>query len=270
MKHLIGKRNLLLALLFVAIPAASFAGVAFSITVAPPALPVYVQPPCPVAGYLWTPGYWAYAPAGYYWVPGVWVAPPAVGLLWTPGYWGFVGGFYGWHAGYWGPHVGFYGGINYGFGYPGSGFYGGVWSGGAFRYNTAVVNVNRTVVHNVYNDRSFVSHVNNSRASFNGSGGVNARPNANERAAMNERHIAGTQAGRQFGASANRPQYNRMNSMARTNAPAHQEAAHAMARSNAPAQHQQAVHATARPSAPAQHQPQMQARRESHGGGHER
>jgi hypothetical protein len=200
--------------------------------------------------------------------------------------------------------VGFYGGINYGFGYPGSGFYGGVWSGGAFRYNTAVMNVNRSVVHNVYNDRSFASHLNNSRASFNGAGGVNARPTANERAAMSERHVAGTQAGRQFGAGANRPQYNRMNTMARTNAPAqhqqaarsvartnapaqhqqaarsvartnapvqHQQAARSVARTNAPAQHQQAAHAMARSSAPAQHQqPQMQARRESHGGAHAR
>src|SRR5579862_5143389 len=147
--------GLALALPLLIAPAAASAGVAVSITIGPPALPVYVQPPCPVDGYLWTPGYWAWGPAGYYWVPGVWVAPPMVGLLWTPGYWGFLDGAYFWHAGYWGPHVGFYGGINYGFGYPGHGFYGGVWSGGAFRYNTAVVNVNRTVVHNTYADRSF-------------------------------------------------------------------------------------------------------------------
>jgi hypothetical protein len=40
----------------------------------PPPLPDYVQPPCPEDGYLWTPGYWGYAPAGYFWVPGTWVA----------------------------------------------------------------------------------------------------------------------------------------------------------------------------------------------------
>ena len=40
---------------------------------APPALPVYVQPPLPAPGFIWTPGYWAYGDAGYYWVPGVWV-----------------------------------------------------------------------------------------------------------------------------------------------------------------------------------------------------
>ena len=129
-------------------------GVGVAIHIGPPALPVYTQPPCPQDGFLWTPGYWAYGPAGYYWVPGVWVAPPRVGLLWTPGYWGFVGGGYGWHAGYWGPHVGFYGGINYGFGYGGVGFVGGRWDGGRFAYNTAVVNVNRTVIRNVYVDRT--------------------------------------------------------------------------------------------------------------------
>ena len=34
--------------------------VGVSITIAPPALPVYVQPPVPAPGYLWTPGYWAF------------------------------------------------------------------------------------------------------------------------------------------------------------------------------------------------------------------
>jgi len=176
-----------------AIPAASFGqiSVGVAIHVGPPALPVYTQPPCPVEGYLWTPGYWAYGPAGYYWVPGVWVAPPRPGLLWTPGYWGFVGGAYGWHAGYWGPHVGFYGGINYGFGYGGVGFVGGRWDGGVFRYNTAVVNVNRTVVRNVYVDRTVV--VNNyGHASFNGEGGVNARPSAEEQRWSHEQHFQPT------------------------------------------------------------------------------
>ena len=131
-----------LALASMASPASAQISVGISVHVGPPALPVYVQPPCPTEGYLWTPGYWAYGDAGYYWVPGVWVAPPRVGLLWTPGYWGFAGGVYGWHAGYWGPHIGFYGGVNYGFGYGGVGFVGGEWRGGHFAYNTAVVNVN--------------------------------------------------------------------------------------------------------------------------------
>ncbi|MGB9431623.1 MAG: hypothetical protein WBQ89_05225 [Candidatus Acidiferrum sp.] len=36
-------------------------GVAVSISIGPPVLPVYSQPPCPSAGYIWEPGYWAYA-----------------------------------------------------------------------------------------------------------------------------------------------------------------------------------------------------------------
>src|ERR1700684_3462074 len=106
--------------------------VGVSIRIAPPVLPVYVQPDCPVDGYLWSPGYWAYGDDGYYWVPGVWVMPPTPGYLWTPGYWGYTGGYYGWHGGYWGTHVGFYGGMNYGFGYGGVGFVGGMWEGGHF------------------------------------------------------------------------------------------------------------------------------------------
>jgi hypothetical protein len=186
-------RTLALGLLLLLAPAAAPAGIAVSITIAPPALPVYVQPPCPVEGYLWTPGYWAYGPDGYYWVPGVWIAPPRVGFLWTPGYWGFAGGVYGWHAGYWGPHVGFYGGVNYGFGYGGVGFVGGVWAGSVFRYNTAVLNVNTAVVRNVYVDRTVINNTTVNRTSFNGPGGVRAQPNAQEQAAMREQHIQPTQ-----------------------------------------------------------------------------
>lgn len=182
-----------LAVLFCGLPAPSRAGVFVSITVAPPVLPVYAQPPCPVDGYLWTPGYWAWGPGGYYWVPGVWVAPPAVGLLWTPGYWGFGGGVYAWHAGYWAPHVGFYGGVNYGWGYPGVGFVGGGWSHGFFRYNTAVINVNRTVVRNVYVDRTVIRNTTVvNRASYNGPGGLQARPTSEQRTYMNERHFGAT------------------------------------------------------------------------------
>jgi YXWGXW repeat-containing protein len=184
----------LFAILLCAVPAISSAGIAISITVAPPVLPVYAQPPCPVEGYLWTPGYWAWGPAGYYWVPGVWVQPPRVGVLWTPGYWGFAGGVYAWHAGYWGPHVGFYGGVNYGFGYGGVGFVGGLWSGGVFRYNTAVTSVNTAVVRNVYVNRTVINNttVVSNRVSFNGPGGIAARPAAQEMAAMHEPHFQPT------------------------------------------------------------------------------
>jgi len=189
----IAKIFMLLGAMVIVSPAADAqVSVGLSVRIGPPALPVYTQPPCPVDGYLWEPGYWAYDDAdGYYWVPGVWVAPPSPGLLWTPCYWGFDNGVYLYHAGYWGPHVGFYGGINYGYGYPGSGFYGGVWSGRSFRYNTAVFHVNRTVIHNTYVNRTVI-HTTNSRASFNGRGGVMAQPRPEERRAMNEHHIQPT------------------------------------------------------------------------------
>src|ERR1700745_932294 len=58
------------------------ATVVLSVNTAPPALPVYEQPPLPAPGYIWTPGYWSYGEAGYFWVPGVWVQPPSAGLLW--------------------------------------------------------------------------------------------------------------------------------------------------------------------------------------------
>jgi hypothetical protein len=185
-------RYLLLFALAFSASTASLAQVAVSITVAPPALPVYEQPPCPTEGFLWTPGYWAYGPVGYYWVPGVWIAPPRPGLLWTPGYWGFVSGAYAWHAGYWGPRVGFYGGINYGFGYSGVGFYGGRWEGGVFRYNTAVMRVGPGF-HGVYEDHTVIHNTTVvNRASFNGTGGIVARPTVEERTAMHEEHVQRT------------------------------------------------------------------------------
>ena len=185
---------LLFALLAVPAPSSAQVAVGISVHIGPPVLPVYTQPPCPVEGYIWTPGYWAWGPDGYYWVPGVWVAPPRVGLLWTPGYWGFVGGVYAWHAGYWGPHVGFYGGINYGFGYGGVGFVGGHWGGDHFVYNTAVVNVNTTVIHNTYVDKTVINNttVVNNHYAFNGEGGVTARPTAQEASYEHEQHVQPT------------------------------------------------------------------------------
>ena len=95
----------LIAATLLALPVASQAGVFVSVTIAPPALPVYVQPPMPAPGYMWTPGYWAWD-GSYYWVPGTWVMAP-VGLLWTPGYWGWANGVYAWNAGYWARTWGF-------------------------------------------------------------------------------------------------------------------------------------------------------------------
>jgi|GEM_PF-2755470 len=189
------------------------ASVTITANIAPPVLPVYSQPMCPVDGYMWTPGYWAWGPDGYYWVPGVWIAPPEIGFLWTPGYWGFAGGFYGWHGGYWGPHIGFYGGVNYGYGYGGMGFVGGMWQGRAFHYNTAVVNVNTTVIHNTYVNRTVINNTVVNHTSFNGQGGITARPSPQEQAAMNERHAPPTtmQVSHQQTASHDRSQFASVN-----------------------------------------------------------
>jgi hypothetical protein len=184
----------LLAIVFgvlaLAAPAPAQIAVGISVHVGPPALPVYAQPICPGDGYIWTPCYWAYGDAGYYWVPGTWVLAPRPGFLWTPGYWGWAGGAYGWHAGYWGPHIGFYGGINYGFGYGGVGFVGGEWRGGHFFYNSAVSHVNVTVIHNTY---SKTVVVNNVHTSFNGGeGGVNYHASAEEERYSHEEHVEAT------------------------------------------------------------------------------
>jgi hypothetical protein len=190
-------RMVLITLLALSYPAASlagFIGVGASVGFAPPPLPVYVQPPCPAPGYIWTPGYWAYSydAGNYYWVPGTWVLAPAFGLLWTPGYWGLFGAEYVWHEGYWGPHVGFYGGINYGFGYFGSGFVGGYWRGHDFNYNRAVTNVSNVNVTNVYNRTVINNNLFGSRPSFNGTNGVEARPTRSDLLAMREPHRAPT------------------------------------------------------------------------------
>jgi hypothetical protein len=180
-----------LALLILIIPAACFAGVFISVNIAPPVLPVYEQPACPGDGYIWTPGYWAYGPEGYYWVPGTWAMPPTVGVLWTPGYWGWGNGVYVWHAGYWGPHIGFYGGVNYGFGYFGSGYEGGYWRDRHFYYNRTVNNVNITNVH-IYN-KTVINNVTVNRISYNGGrAGINARPTREQEMWAHEHHFEAT------------------------------------------------------------------------------
>jgi len=183
-------RYILIAIALLAAPAASFAqvSVGISVNVAPPEIPVYEQPICPGDGYIWAPGYWGWADDDYYWIPGTWVEAPEVGFLWTPGYWGWGGSAFIFHEGYWGPTVGFYGGINYGFGYFGDGFVGGRWDGGHFFYNRAVMNVNVTVIHNVYNE-NVVNRTDN-RVSYNGGrGGIEARPTPQQEAAEHERHV---------------------------------------------------------------------------------
>jgi len=186
-------RWVILTLFLATFSAACFGQVAIGVSVrfGPPALPVYAQPICPGPGYIWTPGYWGWNDdGGYYWVPGTWVMAP-VGMYWTPGYWGWGGGFYAWHPGYWGPHIGFYGGINYGYGYTGVGFAGGEWRRGAFYYNRSVTNVSVTNVTNVYNRTVVVNHTTVNNVSYNGgTGGVVARPSAQEQTYARESHTA--------------------------------------------------------------------------------
>jgi len=189
-------RSALFAAVLLAIAAAvAYAQVSISVSFAPPELPVYEQPLCPGEGYLWTPGYWAYANDydDYYWVPGTWVMAPEPGYLWTPAYWGWGGNRYVFYPGYWGQQVGFYGGINYGYGYSGDGYQGGRWQNRQFYYNRSVNNVNVTNVHNVYNTTVINNTTTVNRISYNGgNGGINARPRPEEpeeEAAARDRHI---------------------------------------------------------------------------------
>jgi len=175
-------------------PSAAFAqgGIEMSITLAPPAMPDYEQPPMPGDGYIWTPGYWQYAAHGYYWVPGTWVEPPMVGLLWTPGYWGWSGGVYLWNAPYWGTHVGYYGGINYGYGYGGDGYAGGRWEGGHFAYNRSVNNFGGNHISGFYS-APVVNHTPFNHVSFNGgNNGVRMQPTAAQVAIGHEPHTQPT------------------------------------------------------------------------------
>jgi len=186
-RNLFGRTTLALGLALA--PLAAWPAVFVSVTIAPPPLPLYAQPPIPGDGYIWTPGYWAWDPAAgdYVWVPGTWVLPPSVGLLWTPGYWAFGDGGYIWHRGYWGRHVGYYGGINYGYGYIGRGYDGGRWDRGHFRYNTAVNNIPSGRVHHVY--RAPVPQRPAHPESFNGPRSPwHAQPSANERRFEDARH----------------------------------------------------------------------------------
>src|SRR5882724_4364814 len=194
-------RSLFPTLLLLALPVLSMAQVSVNISVGvpPPELPVYDQPPIPGEGYIWTPGYWAWSDddQDYYWVPGTWVLAPQPEYLWTPGYWGAEGGLFIWHLGYWGPHVGFYGGVNYGYGYGGRGYEGGYWEGGRMYYNRSVNNISNTNITNVYN-KTVINNVTVNRVSYNGgNGGVPARPTSVEEAATRERHIPVTPVQRQ-------------------------------------------------------------------------
>jgi hypothetical protein len=164
---------------------------------APPPLPIYLQPPLPGPDYIWAPGYWAWDDdfGDYYWVPGTWVLAPRPGLLWTPGYWGWDSGVYIFHAGYWGPHIGYYGGVNYGFGYTGFGFEGGYWNGPHYFYNRSVNNITNVNITNVYNKTVVVNRTTVTKVSYSGGpGGVQARPTPEQLAAQREPHVQATPA----------------------------------------------------------------------------
>jgi len=196
-------KTLVLALFLV--PTGGFAqfSIGININIEPPALPVYVQPPCPQPNFMWTPGYWAWdGVSDYYWVPGTWVAAPQPGYLWTPGYWGWGDdGNYIFHDGYWGTQVGFYGGVNYGFGYGGGGFAGGEWRGGVFAYNTAAVSVNTAVIRTTYVNTTVINNttiINNNHASFNGGpNGVVAKPTPQQQTFATQPHLKPTPAQQQ-------------------------------------------------------------------------
>jgi hypothetical protein len=180
-------RLVIMAILAMASSFGLHAQVSAPVSVAPPELPTYDQPPCPEDGDIWTPGYWAWD-GDYYWVPGTWVMPPEVGYLWTPPYWGWGDDGYLFYGGYWGLSIGFYGGIDYGYGYFGSGYYGGRWDHGHFFYNTSLNNVDEHNFHNVYNTK--VDQGERSHVSFNGGrGGINARATPQEQAAAHETRV---------------------------------------------------------------------------------
>ncbi len=211
MRNTFIRAGLLFAAAVLTMSSASFGQVRISVGFGPPALPVYEQPLCPGDGYMWTPGYWAWSDddGDYFWVPGTWVQAPEVGFLWTPPYWGWVDGGFVFYDGYWGPHIGFYGGVNYGFGYFGDGFAGGRWDHDHFFYNRSVTNINVTIIHNVYNETVVNNNVTVNRVSFNGgNGGINARPTPQQEEASHERHLPPASAQTQhFQAARGNPEF---------------------------------------------------------------
>ncbi len=187
-------RALPLAMAAAVSPMLAHADISFVVGFAPPPLPVYVQPPIPAYGYIWTPGYWSWSEddGDYFWVPGTWVVAPYVGALWTPGYWVASGDRYSWHEGFWGTRIGFYGGVNYGHGYCGVGYQGGYWDHGEFRYNRAANNIANANITNVYNT-TIVNNINGNRVSYNGGvGGIHLHPTSAEQFAVQQPHMGPT------------------------------------------------------------------------------
>ena len=158
----------------IALPDYAMAQISVSITLAPPALPVYEQPVLVEEGGIWAPGYWAYNQDGYFWVPGhLGAATRSRAALDTR----VLGmgqrrlrlerrllGRNGWilrrHR--------------LRFRLFRTRLSGGHWQGQQFYYNTAVSHVNVTNIHNTYTQR-IVNNITVNRVSFNGGTGGSGR-----------------------------------------------------------------------------------------------
>lgn len=110
-----------------ALTATATAQISVYIGTPPPPMRYEVPPPMPMAGYVWTPGYWSPYGGRYVWAPGRWMRPPYYGAAWMSGGWNQGPRGWSYHNGYWGarPHPGYGPGYGYGpgrFGYgPGRG-----------------------------------------------------------------------------------------------------------------------------------------------------
>jgi hypothetical protein len=83
-------------------PAAAQVAVDVGVRMAPPP-PRFERMPPPRRGWVWTPGYWRWAPRWhrYEWVPGNWVHERR-GYRWHEGVWVQRGPGWYWRDGYWG------------------------------------------------------------------------------------------------------------------------------------------------------------------------
>ena len=195
MQTLIKPRYFLFLLLLCLVPAVSHAQIAVgvSIRVGPPALPVYTQPPCPVEGYLWTPGYWGYGAAGYYWGSGecgwrclAWefCGHRAIGASLA----GCMAGMQGTGDRTWASTAVLTTALDM----AGSASWAGIGAVEA-SFTTAPCSMWAWVFHNTFVDRTVVNTtVVNNHFSFNGEGGAMARPTPAEQAVEHENHFQPT------------------------------------------------------------------------------
>jgi hypothetical protein len=90
---------LLIAAGTVAVPVASYGGVAIDIEVAPPPVQIETVPP-PRTGFVWAPGYWMWEGGRHVWVPGRWIHERR-GWHWMPEAWVQVGARWHFQRGHW-------------------------------------------------------------------------------------------------------------------------------------------------------------------------